>query len=185
VGGTTMIAVAALGIVVNGASALLFARGSKSDLNLRAAFVHLLADAAVSVGVVVAGLLIMATGRAWIDPAASLLVTLVIAWSSWSLLRDSLRLGMLGVPAGIDLAEVRRYLLALPGVSVVHDLHVWPMSTTEAALTAHLVMPAGPPGDAFLHDTAHALEHRFGIGHPTLQIECGDAPCALQSEAVV
>lgn len=185
VGGTTMIAVAALGIAVNGLSALLFARGSKSDLNVRAAFVHLLADAAVSVGVVVAGLLILATGRAWIDPAASLLVTLVIAWSSWSLLRDSLRLGMLGVPEGIDLVEVRRYLQALPGVSLVHDLHVWPMSTTEAALTAHLVMPAGPPGDAFLHDAAHALEHRFGIGHPTLQIERGDADCALQSEGVV
>lgn len=185
VGGGMMIAVAAAGIAVNGASALLFARGSKSDLNLRAAFVHLMADAAVSAGVVIAGVLIMVTGRAWIDPAASLLVTVVIAWSSWGLLRDSLRLGMLGVPASIDLSEVRQYLQALPGVERVHDLHVWPMSTTESALTAHLVMPSPPHGDAFLHDVAHELEHRFGIGHPTLQVESGAHDCALQSEGVI
>jgi len=185
VGGMTIIVVAALGIAVNGASAMLFARGSKSDLNLRAAFVHLLADAAVSAGVVIAGLLIMLTGRTWIDPAASLLVTLVIAWSGWGLMRDSLRLGMLGVPEGIDLGEVRRFLAGLPGVERVHDLHVWPMSTTESALTAHLVMPVPPQGDAFLHDVAHDLDHRFGIGHPTLQIEIGEADCHLQSEAVI
>jgi cobalt-zinc-cadmium efflux system protein len=181
VAGMTVVAVAAAGIVVNGASALLFARGSKSDLNLRAAFVHLLADAAVSAAVVLAGLLILWTGRAWIDPATSLLVTAVIGWSSWSVLRESLRLGMLGVPDAIDLADVRGYLQSLPGVTRVHDLHVWPMSTTEAALTAHLVMPGSHPGDAFLHDVAHTLEHRFGIGHPTLQIEMGDGACSLQS----
>lgn len=185
IAGTTMIAVALAGILVNGASALLFARGSKSDLNLRGAFVHLLADAAVSAGVVIAGLLILATGRSWIDPVASLLVTVVIGWSSWGLMRDSLHLGMLGVPASIDLAEVRRFLAELPGVVRVHDLHVWPMSTTETALTAHLVMPDARPGDAFLHQVAHDLEHRFGICHPTLQIEAGEADCALQSEAVI
>ncbi|VWX47061.1 cation diffusion facilitator family transporter [Novosphingobium sp. 9U] len=183
--GMTMIWVAAAGIVVNGASALLFAKGSKSDLNLRGAFVHLMADAAVSAGVVIAGLLILATGLAWIDPIASLLVTAVIGWSSWGLMRDSLRLGLLGVPASIDLREVRGFLAGLPGVTRVHDLHVWPMSTTESALTAHLVIPEGQPGDAFLHQVAHDLEHRFGIGHPTLQIEMGDGDCALQSEAVI
>lgn len=185
VGGSMMIVVAAAGIAVNGASALLFARGSKTDLNLRAAFVHLLADAAVSAGVVVAGLLIAWTGRAWIDPAASLLVTAVIGWSSWGLLKDSLRLGMLGVPAGIELADVRGYLESLSGVTRVHDLHVWPMSTTESALTAHLVLPGARPGDDFLHEVAHELEHRFGIGHTTLQIENGDGPCALQKDTVI
>ena len=185
VGGGMIIAVATAGIAVNGASALLFAKGSKSDLNVRAAFVHLIADAAVSAAVVVAGLLITVTGLAWIDPAASLMVTAVIAWSSWGLMRDSLRLGMLGVPAGIDLADVRRYLQQLPGVERVHDLHVWPMSTTESALTAHLVMPAPPVGDAFLHEVSHELEHRFGIGHPTLQIEAGEHPCALQGDHTV
>lgn len=185
VASTTIVLVAAAGIVVNGLSAMLFARGSKSDLNVRAAFMHLLADAAVSAGVVVAGLLIAWTGAAWIDPAASLIVTVVIGWSSWGLLRDSLRLGMLGVPDGIELGEVRRYLASLPGVVRVHDLHVWPMSTTEAALTAHLVMPGPRPSDAFLHGVAHELEHRFGIGHPTIQIESGDAACALQGDDVV
>lgn len=183
--GSTIIVVAAAGILVNGASALLFAQGSKSDLNLRAAFVHLLADAAVSAGVVIAGLLIVGTGQWWIDPVTSLVVTAVIAWSSWSLLRQALRFGMLGVPDTIDLAEVRRYLQGLPGVTRVHDLHVWPMSTTESALTAHLVMPGARPSDHFLHEVAHELEHRFGIGHPTLQIEAGETNCALQSETVV
>jgi cobalt-zinc-cadmium efflux system protein len=183
VGGSLMIVVAAAGILVNGASALLFAKGSKTDLNLRAAFVHLLADAAVSAGVVVAGVLIALTGRAWIDPAASLLVTVVIGWSSWGLLKDALRLGMLGVPTGIELAQVRAYLESLPGVTRVHDLHVWPMSTTESALTAHLVRPGPPSGDAFLHDVAHELDHRFGIGHSTLQVESGDGTCALQRDA--
>jgi len=185
VAGGMVMAVAAAGILVNGVSALLFAKGSKSDLNLRAAFIHLLADAVVSAAVVIAGLLIVWTGRAWIDPATSLLVTVVIAWSSWGLLRDSLRLGMLGVPDNIDLGEVRRYLQELPGVERVHDLHVWPMSTTEAALTAHLVMPSTPSSDAFLNSVCHDLDHRFGIGHPTLQIEAGEHDCALQADHVV
>ena len=186
VAGGTVVAVAAIGIAVNALSALLFVRGSKGDLNLRAAFVHLMADAAVSAGVVVAGLLILRTGLTWIDPAASLVVTAVIAWSSWGLMRDSVRLGMLGVPEGIDIAEVRRFLSAQPGVTGVHDLHVWPMSTTESALTAHLLIPGAYPGDAFLHAVADELEHRFGIGHPTLQIEtAGGNECALEDEAVV
>lgn len=183
--GTTMIVVAAIGIAVNALSALLFAKGSKSDLNLRAAFVHLMADALVSVGVVAAGLLVLWTGWSLVDPLTSLVITLVIGWSSWGLLRESLRMGMLGVPDGIDGAKVRTFLEARPGVTRVHDLHIWPMSTTETALTAHLVIPAGHPGDRFLHDLAHDLAHEFGIGHPTIQIEADAAACALESEAVV
>ena len=186
VDGMAMIAVAALGIVVNGASALLFARGSKGDLNLRGAFLHLLADAAVSAGVVIAGVAVMLTGARWIDPVTSLVITAVIAWGSWGLLRDSVKLGLLGVPAGIDEAAVRGFLAGQPGVTAVHDLHIWPMSTTETALTAHLVIPAGHPGDPFLHDLAHALEHRFRIGHTTVQIEtAADADCALESDGVI
>lgn len=186
VSGQTMMVVAAIGIAVNALSAMLFAKGSKSDINMRAAFVHLMADAAVSAGVVLAGLAIYLTGYLLLDPLVSLGITAVIALSSWGLLRDSLRMGMLGVPDAIDIAAVRRFLQGLPGVAQVHDLHVWPMSTTETALTAHLVMPAGLPGDAFLHELAHELEHDFGIGHPTIQIETGlDTPCALESEAVV
>ena len=186
VDGMAMIAVAALGILVNGASALLFARGSKADLNVRAAFLHLLADAAVSAGVVIAGAAVILTDARWIDPVTSLVITVVIAWGSWGLLRDSVKLGLLGVPAGIDEAAVRGFLAGQPGVTAVHDLHIWPMSTTETALTAHLVIPAGHPGDAFLHDLAHALEHRFRIGHTTVQIEtAADADCALESDGVI
>lgn len=186
VAGTTMMIVAAIGIAVNALSALLFVKGSKSDLNLRAAFVHLMADAVVSVGVVGAGLLITLTGIAAIDPITSLLITAAIAWSSWGLLRDSLHMGMLGVPAGIDGAKVRAHLEALPGVERVHDLHIWPMSTTETALTVHLLMPGGQPGDAFLRKLTHDLDHEFGIGHPTIQIENDtDSVCPFADEAVV
>lgn len=184
--GTTMIVVAGLGIAVNALSALLFAKGSKDDLNLRAAFVHLMADAAVSAGVVIAGIVILWTGWSIVDPIASLVITAVIAWSSWSLLRESLRMGMMAVPDSIDITAVRRFLEQRPGVTRVHDLHVWPMSTTETALTAHLVIPSGQPGDAFLHELAHDLNHAFKIGHPTIQIETqGDTVCALESETVV
>jgi cobalt-zinc-cadmium efflux system protein len=184
--GTTMILVAAAGIVVNALSALLFAKGSKSDLNLRAAFVHLLADAAVSAGVVIAGIVILFTGWQVVDPIASLVITAVIAWSSWGLLRESLRMGMMAVPESIDIAAVRHFLEGLPGVTRVHDLHIWPMSTTETALTAHIVMPGAERGDAFLHKLAHELDHRFGIGHPTVQIETdSESACALESEHVV
>ncbi len=182
--GGTMIAVAAIGIAVNGLSALLFIGGRKRDLNLRAAFVHLMADAAVSAGVVLAGIAVVLTGERWIDPATSLAITAVIAAGSWGVLRDAMRMGLLGVPDGIASDEVRGFLAARPGVTAVHDLHIWPMSTTETALTAHLVMPAGHPGDAFLHALAHDLEHKFGIAHPTLQVETG-AECAWESDGVV
>ncbi|MCB2078820.1 MAG: cation transporter [Novosphingobium sp.] len=186
VAGQAMMLVAAIGIVINAASAWLFAAGRKSDLNLRAAFMHLMADAAVSAGVVVAGLLVVLTGAEIIDPVTSLVITGVIAWGSWGLMRDAFKMGMLAVPDGIDELEVRAYLSSQPGITAVHDLHIWPMSTTETALTAHVVMPAGHPGDAFLHDLAHDLKHRFGIGHPTLQVETHEgSDCALESEAVV
>jgi cobalt-zinc-cadmium efflux system protein len=181
-----MIVVATCGILVNGLSAVLFARGSKTDLNLRAAFQHLLADAAVSAGVVVAGLAVTLTGARWIDAITSLIITMVIAWGSWGLLRDALKMGLLAVPDGVDHARVRAFLESQPGVTAVHDLHIWPMSTVENAITAHLVMPGGYPGDRFLHDLAHELEHEFHIGHPTFQVETlSDEGCALMSEAVV
>ena len=188
VAGMTMIVVAAVGIAVNALSALLFAKGSKSDLNLRAAFVHLLADAAVSAGVVVAGIAIKLTGAPLIDPIASLLITAVIGWSSWGILRESLRMGMLAVPSNVDIAAVRQFLADQPGVTAVHDLHIWPMSTTETALTAHLVVPGGVVGDSFFKSLAHDLDHNFQIGHPTIQIETepdDTHPCSLASEAVV
>jgi cobalt-zinc-cadmium efflux system protein len=185
VAGLTMTLVAAAGIAVNGLSAVLFAKGSKSDLNLRAAFQHLLADAAVSGGVVIAGLLIMATGLQWIDPVTSLVITAIIGLGSWGLLRDSVKLGLLAVPDGIDEAKVRKFLAEQAGVNAVHDLHIWPMSTTETALTAHLVIPAGHPDDGFLHELAHRLEHDFGIGHATIQVETVHNACVLHADGVV
>jgi cobalt-zinc-cadmium efflux system protein len=183
VAGGTMIVVAGIGIIVNGVSALLFAKGRKSDLNLRAAFVHLMADAAVSAGVVIAGLAILLTGQALVDPITSLVITAVIAWSSWGLLGDSLRMGMLGVPRGIDIDRVRDFLNRQPGVERVHDLHVWPMSTTETALTAHLFMPGGHPPDAFLREITHRLGHDFGIDHPTFQVETDpETACAIECD---
>lgn len=176
--GRTMMAVAAVGIVVNGATALLFARGRKSDLNIRGAFLHMAADALVSLGVVVAGALVLWTGEALIDPLTSLLIVVVIGFGSWGLLKDSVKMGLLAVPDGIDEGAVRDYLAGLPGVTAVHDLHIWPMSTTETALTAHLVMPGGHD-DAMLHALAHELEHRFGIGHATVQVETGADYCHL------
>jgi cobalt-zinc-cadmium efflux system protein len=186
VAGETMIFVAAFGIVINAASAWLFARGRKDDLNVRAAFLHLVADAAVSAGVVLAGIAVVVTGATWIDPATGLVITAVIGWGSWGLLRDSVKMGLLAVPENIDESSVRSFLEGRPGVTAVHDLHIWPMSTTETAITAHLTMPAGYPGDGFLHELAHDLDHRFGIGHPTFQVETEpDAPCRLEDERVV
>lgn len=177
--GMTMIVVAGIGIVINTATALLFASGRKHDLNIRGAFLHMAADALVSVGVVVAGALILLTGTLWIDPVTSLVIVLVIGWGTWGLLKDGVKMGLLAVPEGIEESAVRAYLSGQQGVAAVHDLHIWPMSTTETALTAHLVMPGGQPGDAFLHDLAHNLEHRFGIGHVTVQVETGaDDHCA-------
>ena len=172
-GGTVMV-VAGIGIVINGATALMFARGRKSDLNVRGAYLHMVADALVSAAVVVAGLIIYLTGWWWVDPIASLIVAGLIFLASADLLRESLTMALAGVPRGIDPDEVEAHLLALPGVDRIHDLHIWPMSTTEFALTAHLVIPGGFPGDAFLAGCAQEIEHLFGIGHSTLQVEIGE-----------
>jgi cobalt-zinc-cadmium efflux system protein len=181
-GGMVMI-VAGVGIIINLSTALLFARGRKGDINVRGAFVHMAADAAVSGAVVLGGALILLTGSVWIDPVLSLLVVAVILWSTWGLLRDSLVMALHAVPPGIDPESVERALAHLPGVTRVHDLHIWPMSTTEAALTAHLVMPAGHPGDDFLIALQHRLAHDFAIEHTTVQIELGDgAECHMHGK---
>ena len=186
VAGLTVMMVAALGIVVNGVSAWFLMAGRKGDLNVRGAFLHLVADAAVSVGVVLAGAIIYFFGWNWIDPAVSLAVSAVVVWGSWGLLRESLQLTMDAVPAAIEPSEVCDYLETLPGVVSIHDLHIWAMSTTENALTCHLVMPQGHPGDAFIARASHELEHRFKIRHPTFQIELADAgPCPLEPAHVV
>jgi cobalt-zinc-cadmium efflux system protein len=178
--GLTVMIVAGIGIAINTATALMFASGRKGDINIRGAYLHMAADAGVSAGVVIAGGLILWTGSRWIDPAVSLLIVAAILWSTWGLLRDSVTMALHAVPAGIDPEKVEAALAALPGVTRVHDLHIWPMSTTRVALTAHLLIPGGHPGDAFLEDAQHSLAHDFGIEHVTLQIEIGDgAPCQL------
>ena len=177
--GWTMIAVAGVGIVINTATAMLFARGRKHDINIRGAFLHMAADALVSLGVVIAGVLILTTGAMWLDPLTSLIIVIVIAVGTWGLLRDSVKMGLLAVPDHVDDAEVRNYLESLPGVIAVHDLHIWPMSTTETALTAHLVMPGGYPGDRLLKEAADELEHHHRIGHVTLQVETDVGACGL------
>jgi len=171
VGAFTVMIVAGIGIIVNGFTAFLFMKGSHADLNIRGAFLHMVADAAVSLGVVLGGAAILWTGATWIDPVLGLGIAAVIFWSTWGLLRQSLTLSLQGVPSGIVLADVQRALEQLPGVARVHHLHVWAMSTTETALTVHLVMPGGHPGDRFLLNAQRELKQRFGIGHATLQIE--------------
>jgi cobalt-zinc-cadmium efflux system protein len=184
--GATVMVVGAFAMAVNAIAAWLLMSGRKSDLNIRAAFAHMAADAAVSAGVVIAGAAILLTGLTWLDPVTSLAISAVIVWGTWGLLKESVRLAMDAVPAEIKPFEVRQFLETLPGVRSVHDLHIWAMSTTENALTAHLVMPGGHPGDAFIGATCHALDHRFKISHPTLQIEVGDAdPCALEPTSEV
>ncbi|RZK97026.1 MAG: cation transporter [Methylobacterium sp.] len=186
VAGKTVMVVAAVGILVNGITAWLFASGAKGDINIRGAFLHMAADAAVSAGVVLAGLVILYTGWTWLDPVTSLGIVAVIVWSTWGLLRDSLTMSLAAVPPGIDPTAVRAHLEGLPGVTAVHDLHIWPMSTTETALTAHLVIPAGHPGDGFLMEAAHGMKDGFGIGHVTLQVETDAATaCPLVPENVV
>jgi cobalt-zinc-cadmium efflux system protein len=171
-----MMAVAAVGIVINLGTALLFLRGSHDDLNIRGAFLHMAADAAVSAGVVVAGFLVLQTGALWIDPAISLLIVVVIVVGTWGLFRDSLVMSLQGVPGRIDSAAVTARLGELPGVSAVHHVHIWPTSTTEVALTAHLLMPDGSGDDAFLATMAKLVKTEFGIGHATFQIERGECP---------
>jgi cobalt-zinc-cadmium efflux system protein len=182
--GQTVIYVAILGIVVNGATALLFMRGRHGDLNIRGAYLHMVADAAVSFGVVVAALLIIWTGWLWIDAAVSLGIAAVILASGWGLAKDSVNLAMDGVPKGIDLGKVESYLRERDGVIEVHDLHIWAMSTNETALTAHLVRPGGVD-DVFLGKVCDELSHRFNIAHATLQIEAGDGVCRLAPAEVV
>jgi len=180
--GLTVIVVAGVGVLINAGTALMFLRGRKHDLNIRGAYLHMVADALVSVGVVVAGAVILLTGRTWIDPLTSLVIVGVIGWGTWGLLKDSVKMGLNAVPDGIDDVAVRAWLAGLPGVAAVHDLHIWPMSTTETALTAHLVMPEGYPGDTILREIAHELEHRFHIGHATVQVETGDEhDCGLHA----
>jgi cobalt-zinc-cadmium efflux system protein len=166
----TMMIVAGIGIVVNGFTAFLFMSGHH-DLNIRGAFLHMVADAAVSLGVVLGGLVILWTDAAWIDPVLSLVIAAVIVWGTWDLFKQSLRLSLHGVPEGIAISAVKEALAKRPGVARVHHLHVWAISTTETALTAHLVMPGGHPGDRFLAETQLELKERFGIDHVTLQIE--------------
>jgi cobalt-zinc-cadmium efflux system protein len=181
----TVIVVAAVAVAINGISAWLLSHGSKSDLNIRGAFLHMVADAAVSVAVIIGAVGIIYTGWNWIDPAVSLLISAGILWGTWGLLHDSFQLSLNAAPRSIDPGVVRHYLESLPDVAAVHDLHIWAVSTTETALTCHLVMPAGHPGDDFLHRVASQLQHRFEIGHPTLQIEIGNSGrCALQSDGV-
>jgi cobalt-zinc-cadmium efflux system protein len=186
VAGKTVMIVAAVGIVVNAVTAWLFASGRKEDINLRGAFLHMASDALVSGGVVAAGLVILLTGWLWLDPVVSLAVNAAIVWGTWGLLTESLGMSMAGVPASIDPAKVREFLSSRPGVASIHDFHVWPMSTTETALTCHLVMPAGHPGDAFLHALAANLAKRFRIGHSTVQVETDpESACALAPDEVV
>lgn len=169
--GWTLVIVAGIGIVINTATALLFVSGRRDDINIRGAFLHMAADALVSLGVVLAGIAILLTGALWIDPAVSLLIVAVIAWGTWGLAKDSLTMGLLGVPKSISETEVRKVLEGADGVTSIHDLHIWPMSTTETALTAHLVMPGGHPGDEALEGLAEELRHHHRIGHVTLQVE--------------
>ncbi|MDB5596165.1 MAG: czcD2 [Hyphomicrobiales bacterium] len=178
---TTMVMViAAIGVLVNGVTAWMFASGRKGDINVRAAFVHMAADAGLSAGVVLAGFVIAMTGLFWIDPLMSLLLNAVILWSTWDLLKSATTMVLSGVPEGTDLGELREFLLGVPGVTDVRDLHVWSLSTKDVALTCHLVMPDGHPGDAVLLEAAHELEEHFSINHPTFQIDVGrEVSCPL------
>ncbi len=185
IAGVTVMVVAGIGILINGFTALLFARGRKDDINIEGAYLHMAADAAVSLGVVVSAALIIWTGWLWLDPVTSLVICATILWGTTSLLRASVDMSMAAAPKGTDLDAIRTFLLARPGVSAIHDLHVWPISTTETALTCHLVMPAGT-GDAFLMETAQLLKTAYRIGHATLQVETNpDNGCALAPDDVV
>jgi cobalt-zinc-cadmium efflux system protein len=166
-----------VGVAINTGTALMFMRGRKGDVNVRGAYLHMLADAGVSAAVVLGGLVISQTGWAWVDPVLGLAVAAVILRGTWGLLRESLALALDAVPPGIEPVAVNEWLTGLDGVAAVHDLHIWPQGTTGAVLTAHLVMPAGHPGDEVLANIAHALHHRFSIGHATLQVETGADHC--------
>ena len=181
VAGMTVSIVAGIGIVVNGLSAWLFMKGAKGDLNIRGAYLHMAADAVISLGVVIAGLVILYTGWFWLDPAISLVIVAVIVVGTWGLLREAMQLSFAAVPAQVDASAVHAYLGQLAGVTEIHDMHIWGLSTTETALTAHLVIPGGHPGDVFIDDVAQGLNKQFSIHHSTLQIEHGttEHTCAL------
>lgn len=182
VAGLTVTLVAVIGVIINGFSAWLFMKGSKGDLNIRGAYLHMAADAAVSAGVVIAGIAMIFTGWFWLDPVVSLLIIAVVIMSTWGLLRDSVRLSLDAVPAHIEGAAIEFYLREQPGVMDIHDLHIWGLSTTESALTVHLVMPDGYPGDAFMDNIRETLNTRFLVHHCTVQIEQGTThhACALE-----
>jgi cobalt-zinc-cadmium efflux system protein len=184
---TTVMIVAGIGVFVNGITALLFMSGRKKDLNLKGAYLHMMADAGISVGVVIAGLIIKYTGLNWIDPVVSLIISVIIIAGTWGLLKDSIKLALNAVPENVDSEGVMKFLKTLPAVNEVHDLHIWAMSTTETALTAHVIMQSGHPGDQFLKNARHELEHDFGIHHVTLQIEVGDTheKCELAPDEVL
>lgn len=183
----TMIVVAAIGVFINGATAYLFMSGRKDDLNIRSAYLHMAGDAGISLGVVVAGGVIYFTGWYFIDPLVSFLIGVLIILATWSLFKDALVLAFDGVPAGIDPAAVKDYLKNLPGVSEVHDLHIWAIGTRDTALTVHLVIPSGHPGDVFMKKTSQELETKFKIGHATIQVELEDGAgeCKLAPAHVV
>ena len=185
--GSVVIWVALVGVLVNGVTAWLFMQGGKKDVNLRGVYLHMAGDAAVSLAVAIAGGVVLYTGWFWLDPALTLAVSAAILWSSWGLLRQSLGLALQAVPQGIEQPAVREFLAELPGVTDVHDVHVWAMSTSENAMTAHLVVPGQHPGDDFLRSAAAVLEARFGIHHATLQIEIADTAqtCAFAPDHVV
>jgi cobalt-zinc-cadmium efflux system protein len=173
VAGLTVAVVATAGLLINGLSAWLFLKGSKEDLNIRGAFLHMAADAAVSAGVLVSGVAILFTQWYWFDPVISLMVVVVIIFNTWGLLRDSVQLALSAVPPHIDIAAIEAFLRNQPGVTDVHELHIWGLSTTESALTVHLVMPDGYPGDSFMDSIRTTLEARYAIHHSTLEIEQG------------
>jgi cobalt-zinc-cadmium efflux system protein len=182
VAGLTVTLVALIGVVINGFSAWLFIKGSKNDLNIRGAYLHMAADAAVSGGVVIAGIAMILTDQYWLDPVVSLLVVAIVIAATWGLLRDSLRLALNAVPGHIEISRIDAYLRERPGVVDIHDLHIWGLSTTESALTVHLVMPSGYPSDAFMENIRETLNIRFSIHHCTIQIEQGTVshPCSLE-----
>ncbi|CAE6693484.1 Zinc transporter ZitB [Paraburkholderia nemoris] len=181
VAGLVVFVVATVGVVVNGFSAWLFMRGQKEDLNIRGAFLHMAADAAISAAVAISGLVILYTNWTWLDPVMSLFVVAVVVVGTWGLLRDSVRMALDAVPPGVSLQDIRDYLAGQPGVTDVHDLHVWALSTTGNALSAHLVMPAGHPGDESIDAIVVTLRERFSMQHATLQVDLGTTEhrCAL------
>jgi cobalt-zinc-cadmium efflux system protein len=182
----TVMITAAIGVAINTVTALLFLRGGKEDLNVRGAFLHMASDAVISVAVVIGAGVIALTGLQWIDPVISLGIAVVIVVGTWGLLRDSVNLALDGAPRGIDVGEVHAWLASLPGVEEIHDLHIWAMSTTETALTAHVIRPANDDADQFLHTTCEALSQRFNIGHSTLQVETdSETACRLAPAGVV